>query len=145
MVVVYGRRLISPCQDLAWLSTLEQLETLNIRNLPEKPEDTDPDCFTYLHESIAIRTARMMCTYGHRSLKVIGTGAVTYKDIWIGRSQRVTKTVDFYLCPRIFHVAYPVNITGSRHPVLTQIAQGTAIDAQEYSSNIRIFEPYWLG
>lgn len=127
------------------MSDLKQLETLNIRNLPEKPEDTNPECFPYFHENIATKIARMMYRNDHKGLKVIGTGAVTYTDIWIGRSQIGAEDVGHYLCPRIFHVDFPVNITGSRHPVLTQIAQGTALDAQEYSSNLRIFKPYWLG
>lgn len=79
--------------------------------------------------------ANTLFSYGS-CLKTLGLGSTTWTDIWYGRSR--------YLCPRIFHIDYPLNLRGERQPLVTQIAQGTATEAKEYSSDLRIFEPYWL-
>lgn len=44
--------------------------------------------------------------------------------------------IDQILSPHIFYAEYPVNVT--------RIAEGTAELAGESSSNLRIFEPYWI-
>lgn len=75
---------------------------------------------------------------------VIALGAVTYDDIWVGRTSPDSTEADAFLCPRIFYIDRHHNVKGELQPMLTAIAQGTAIRAAEYSSNLRIFEPYWL-
>ena len=78
-------------------------------------------------------------------LEVLGLGSITWTDIWQGRSRGPpSDRCQTFLCPRIYYIHYPVNVRGERQPLVTQIAQGTANEAKEYSSNLRIFEPYWL-
>lgn len=93
---------------------------------------------------IAMDVANALLSYGS-CLETLGLGSTTWTDIWQGRSRDLYNTrTEIYLCPRIFHLDYPVNLRGKRQPLVTQIAQGTATEAKEYSSNLRIFEPYWL-
>lgn len=74
------------------------------------------------------------------NLKLIALDLITFDDVWDCRPDH---DLEHYLCPRLYHIGFPVNITGQRQLMLTQIAQGTARSAEEYSSDLRIFEPYW--
>lgn len=77
-------------------------------------------------------------------LDIIGFGSITYAYTWIGRTLDTASNIDHYLAPRIYHIERHTNIKGEIKPILTQIAQGTADEAKEYSSHLRIFEPCWL-
>ena len=124
---------------------MEHLKTLNIRNLPVIDENADGFSLYGMHESLATGIVKLLRRHGKR-LGVIGIGSTTWMDIWQGRSRQDGECTycESYLCPRIFYVDYPLNLRGERQPLLTQIAQGTATEAKEYSSDLRIFEPYWL-
>ncbi len=123
---------------------LKHLKTLNIRNLPIIAADTNTSSLERIHESVAMDVAKTLHCYGTR-LEILGLGSTTWTDIWQGRSRKPQNNrCETYLCPRIYHGDYPMNLRGERQPMLTQIAQGTATEAKEYSSNLRIFEPYWL-
>lgn len=80
----------------------------------------------------------------HSKLNVIALGAVTYDGFWVGRTSSNSAKIDVFLCPRIFYVDKHRNVKGELQPMLTAIAQGTATRAAEYSSNLKVFEPYWL-
>jgi len=130
--------------DFRQIARLEKLKTLNIRNLPKQSKGfLSREASSSVHETLANKIARLFLNWGHAGLNAIGTGCVTSKDIWFGRSHN-EHNLDYYLCPRIYHVAYPVIIRGQRAPALTQVAQGTATTAHEHCANLRIFEPYWL-
>lgn len=79
-----------------------------------------------------------------QGLTIIGIGSTTYADTWIGRTLGRSPNIDYYLAPRIFHIARHTNIKGEIRPILTHIAEGTATEAKEYSPHPRIFEPCWL-
>lgn len=78
--------------------------------------------------------------YKH-GLKIIGIESTTYADTWIGRTTETSSDIDNFLAPRIFYIERHRNITGYFTPILTLIAEGTATEAKEYSSHLRIFEP----
>ncbi|CAF9918749.1 hypothetical protein IMSHALPRED_004400 [Imshaugia aleurites] len=139
--LIYGNNAYGPRR----ISQLKQLKTLNLRVLPIQKADAETSSFPRIHEMIATDIANALLKNGLR-LETLGLGSITWTDIWQGRS-RFSKSsgIDTYLCPRIFHIDYPVNLRGESQPLITQIAQGTATEAKEYSSNLRIFEPYWLG
>ena len=126
------------------LPLLKDLKTLNIRNLPLQAVDAQDLTFFRLHEIIAGDVAKTLLRRGMQ-LEVLGLGSVTWTDLWQGRSREPpSDRCQTFLCPRIYHIHYPVNVRGERQPLITHIAQGTANEAKEYSSNLRIFEPYWL-
>lgn len=123
---------------------LKHLKTLNIRNLPLEAADAKPVYLQNVHETIANVVAKSLLGYGVR-LKILGLGSIMWTDIWQGRSrEKDSDDCEIYLCPRIYYLDYPINLRGERQPLVTQVAQGTATEAKEYSSNLRIFEPYWL-
>ena len=130
-------------QDLSLppeVRNLEALRTFNIRNLPKNPDVGDLDVLQS-HLTLAARLAQEFWRLNLRNISVIGTGSITYEDVWVSRSG-INHGVDclseakFYLCPRLY------NVKGC---TVTPVAQGTAVDAAEWSPNLRIFEPYWLG
>ena len=138
-------------QDLTPLRELEDLRTLNIRNLVEHQHPFKSPCnhsIVQQHAHDAGLIAEAIVKYSTTSppkLNIIALGTVTYKDRWLGRTEwDPEKPQDFYLCPRFYHVQHPVNVKGRRKALLTPVAQGTADEAEEYSSDLRIFEPYWL-
>lgn len=82
---------------------------------------------------------------GAHPLHAIAFGATTHLDIWKGRVEWIVANhLSFWLCLRIYHVEHHVNNRGVRQPVLTSIAEGTAKEAEEHTSDLRIFEPYWM-
>ena len=136
-------------QDLAPLTELQNLETLNLRNLPEQMTSRiTPPFALQEHESLAADIAtsfRNACpTDCSPKLKIIATGTITYRAHWLGSLYSEYSATQYYLCPRFFHVGWPVNVKNRRVPVLTLVAQGTAIEAREYSSSLRIFDDYWM-
>ena len=143
--------ILTHVQGLTPLQQLDDLRTLNIRNrLEHRHPFADPSNLSIVqqHASVAGLVAEEILKQSNTKppkLNIIAVGAVTYKDRWLGRTEwDPKKPQHFYLCPRYYHVQYPVNIKGRRQPLLTPIAQGTADEAEEYSSDLRIFEPYWL-
>jgi len=122
---------------------------LNIRNLPTlKKTDTKEVSTVQRCENLALNVTRDILN-GYRGnqtpLHTIALGAVIYSDMWRARGKWGTDNfVDFWLCLRIYHVEHHVNIRGRRQPVLTLIAQGTAKEAEEHTSDLRICEPYWM-
>ena len=129
-----------------FLSQMQHLETLNVRNLPPIQPDEFGDHYMFaedlIQEGLAMLISKQLLKFNKR-LKVIGTGCIRYRDIWKGRFGGSTELHDF-LRPHIFCVEYPINIRGSAHPLLTCVAQGTAQGAEKFSSNLRVFEPYWM-
>lgn len=124
---------------------MEKLKTLNIRILPAQKADTKISSISKIHAGIATEIAHGLLLFSP-GLETLGLGSTTWMDIWQGRSREIhSDPVEAYLCPRIFYIGYTVNLRGECQPLVTQIAQGTATEAKEYSSNLRIFEPYWLG
>ncbi len=137
-------RLIVLKPDHYLIPELKHLKTLNIRNLPIIAADTNTFSLERIHESVAMDVAKRLHCCDTR-LEILGLGSTTWTDIWQGRSRMMPNNrCENYLCPRIYHVDYPMNLRGERQPMLTQIAQGTATEAKEYSLNLGIFEPYWL-
>ena len=65
-------------------------------------------------------------------------------NYWIAVTNEENPSIKTYLSPRFFHVAWLINIKNRRVPILTLVAQGTATEAREYSSSLRIFEDYWM-
>lgn len=127
------------------INQLEKLKTLNIRILPAQKADTKISSIPKIHAGIATEIAHGLLLFSP-GLETLGLGSTTWMDIWQGRSREIhSDPVEAYLCPRIFYIGYTVNLRGECQPLVTQIAQGTATEAKEYSSNLRIFEPYWLG
>lgn len=132
---------------MTYINQLEHLRTFNIRNLPNLSGPTPLRCkIPQLIDSIAMATVKAMHKHQNApsNLGVIGFGAITYGDTWIGRSRIASTKLEQFLCPRIYYIEKHANIKGTMTPVLTQIAQGTAVQAKEYSSHLRIFEPYWI-
>ena len=131
--------------DQSLRTQFKNLRSMNLRVLPEQTSDvlSHRDCDD-AHEKIAAHLIRL---YHHfmPNLTLIGTGALTYQDIWLGRMNHKDNTnLERYLCPRYFYVQRLTNIRGEQQPVLTKIAQGTPTGIDEYSSHTDIFRPYWI-
>lgn len=119
---------------------MQNLETLNIRNLPKICRNEDgligvPEAQT--HEPLAMLMTGKVPKRSKR-IRVMGIGCITYRGIWMGRSRDFCSNIpiDQILSPHTFYAEYPVNVP--------RIEQGTAELAEELSSNLRIFEPYWI-
>lgn len=139
---------------------MKHLKTLNIRNMPchsRYSRCQTPAAVFQVQDAITTTVAKeLLAKLGpdkSPNLDIIALGAITYRDIWTTRSQwqkinsrgrEVTNHLDFSLCPRIFSINYVQNARGMLQPSTTMVAQGTAAEAEEHSSNLRIFQPYWL-
>lgn len=139
-------------QDVEYLAGLTHLRTLNIRNMPEL-EDCDYGKAALVQEYERLAndvTKDFLNGYeggGTHPLRTIAFGATMQCDRWRDRSNWEDEDIsmtDFWLCTRIFHIENLVNIRGVRQPLLTLIGQGTATEAAEYTSDVRIFDHYWL-
>lgn len=123
----------------------KNLRSLNLRVLPELTNDTLAlqDCED-VHENFATHFIRRYQT-SLPKLTLIGTGSLTYKDIWLGRMfSEDNSSMEHYLCPRYFYVQCVTNIRDEQQPLLTKIARGTPTGIDEYSSHTDIFQPYWI-
>lgn len=123
----------------------KKLRSLNIRLLAEQTDDTVSQLHCEeIHENLATNFIRRYQKF-MPNLTLIGTGSLTYKDIWLGRMSPDDNTdLERYLYPRYFYVQRFANIKGQQQPVLTKIAQGTPTGIDEHSSHTDIFRPYWI-
>ena len=79
-------------------------------------------------------------------LKVIGLGALAYRDVWDGRVVEGSNDVDDFLRLRVYEIEYMKNKRGEQVPMLTMVANGYPGNVgPDISENMSIFEPYWLG
>ena len=120
----------------------ENLRSLNFRVLPE--HNLSYQDWESFHENSAMLFIRRYQMFFPR-LTLIGTGYLTYKDIWLGRtSSEDNSNLERYLSPRYFYVQSVTNIRGEQQPLLTKIARGTPTGIDQYSSHTDIFQPYWI-
>ena len=83
---------------------------------------------------------------GPPPLRVIGLGALTYRDVWDGSVVDGSTALDEFLRLRVYAVEYIRNIRGDQVPLLTMVANGYPGNiGSDISKNLSIFEPYWLG
>ena len=79
-------------------------------------------------------------------LRIIGLGALTYRDVYDGTVVDGATAVEQFLRLRVYAVEYIRNIRGDQVPLLTMVANGYPGNiGPDISENLSIFEPYWLG
>ena len=137
-----------------YLSRLEILETLNVRNLPQfdgPPIFLDID---YLLEGLGTQLVEERLRRHFKdglkspgSPRTLGLGAAMYGNVRLGTYQFEDHKVASILRLRIFHIEY--HQVQSRAftgwvAKLHLIAQGAPADAEGYAHDLSVFQPYWL-
>lgn len=136
------------CQISSSFSRLSQLQTLNIRNLPEAktPKTWLPN--DYMMEGLATMLLNIVTknaqTAQALTLKTIAIGAPTYGSIRVGMNHYTPSSISDFLQLRIYHVNYGCQCRNSLSPKLHLIARGTPADACGNAENLNIFTLYWL-
>ncbi|KAL8794029.1 MAG: hypothetical protein Q9195_003435 [Heterodermia aff. obscurata] len=134
------------------LAKLKHLKTLNIRNVPSMGRCSWHQFLhieTMLHALVNDFVSELV--YQRRTkavpqLRIIGLGALEYRDMWDGSVVDGVTGIDDVLRLRIWAIAYPKNALGEPTPLLTEVASGYPGDVgKDISEDMKIFEPYWLG
>ena len=128
---------------------LPHLKTLNIRNLPRiiHYDTSQPAPFIKgLADMIAQDLLDEYESDGPPPLRILGLGALTYRDVYDGTVVEGATALDEFLRLRVYAVEYVKNIRGDRVPLLTMVANGYPGNiGVDVSENLSVFEPYWLG
>ena len=78
-------------------------------------------------------------------LRIIGLGALVYREVWDGSVVDGVDGLDNVLRLRIWAIVYPQDVLGKHTPLLTQVASGYPGNVgKDISENMSIFKPYWL-
>ncbi|KAI9721802.1 MAG: hypothetical protein M1812_002137 [Candelaria pacifica] len=144
------------------IRNLKLLRTLNIRNVPECPEESigspPPILPTEQYARIAA-TQLMESTVEFEgivavprpipcSVKLITTGAITYRNhrtvLPVDDDEDLDEELHKYLSPRFFLIKYHPDALGHMKPLLTEVGMGTSYGVEAFEQNLSIFQPYWL-
>ena len=128
------------------------MRTLNIRNLPPMNPCSWNEVMrfeTMLHgladdlvkDLVFSRRPRKM-----PQLRIIGLGALVYRDIYDGSVVDGATGIDSILRLQIWAINYAKNARGELAPLLTHVANGYPGNVgKDISEDMSIFKPYWLG
>lgn len=99
-----------------------------------------------LVEDLVLHLYRAQISSGSSpQLRIIGLGALTYRDIWHGSVVYGATRLDDMFRLRVWAIDYPKNARGMPTPLLTLVANAYPGNVgKDISEDMSIFEPYWL-
>ncbi len=130
---------------------LQNLQTLNIRNMPEAESPTawlpTDQMYTRLATMVMDIIASNMVPNTRRphKFRTIALGAATYADLAIGANHFSFNADRDFLQLRAYHVDYHTDESGKMSSVVKQVAKGSPNDTLGVCKNVGILCLYWLG
>ena len=124
---------------------MASLEVLNIRNLPQLSAKLAMPHMDYFVKSLAAMFVDIVNKdWKSALLKTIAIGAPLYKDVKIGIHHLTHTPVSDFLRFRVYSVDYKYPSPSGLSTVLSEVAKGAAVTAEEAFKHEMLLNNYWL-
>lgn len=123
------------------------LEVLNIRNLPQLSARLPMPHMDYFVKSLATMFVDTVNKERESTLllKTVAVGAPLYRDLLIGTHALPDTVLSDYVRFRVYSVDYRYPSPTSFSNVLSEVAKGAAVSADEAFTHKKLLNDYWLG
>lgn len=125
---------------------MPDLEVLNIRNLPPLNARLAISHMDYFVKYLAAMLVDIVSKMRESNLlKTVALGSPLYKDVKVGTHHVAHTPVSDFLRFRVYNVDYNYPSPSGLSTVLSEVAKGAAVSADEAFTYQHLLRDYWLG